>query len=118
MSTQYQPNGIFEVRKTVTYTTEQLEGILVGCFEGGSNYWIDSVEIGDKPKAKYEWLSDIVPLGGTLWITDDEGNRHYLTINKLLTGLRKYRNSDFDDWDSLDYDNILQLALFGEIVYG
>ena len=39
---------IGQVRKVIDVTTKDLDEILVGAFEGGSNYWLSKVRVKDK----------------------------------------------------------------------
>ena len=111
------------VLKPFEVTDDHLESILVGCFEGGSNYWINKVEVKlDDYKGK-KYASECVAAGGELWIYADEGGKHLLTKTSLINGLQTYLNeSKHKNWpdggDAQTDDLILQYALFGEVVYG
>ena len=44
--------------RPMTITNEMIEDILVGCFEGGSNYWITEVICKDWKNTSY--ASDVI----------------------------------------------------------
>tara|TARA_R100000808_G_scaffold22728_1_gene49652 strand:+ start:10843 stop:11223 length:381 start_codon:yes stop_codon:yes gene_type:complete len=108
-----------------------LDNILSTCFEGGSNYWINKVQVVGNDYKGCRYSSDVVSQGGKLIIIthDDEGLM--LTKNKLVKGIQKWyekihypRHKEIQDefhlfdWDADDSDFILQYALFDKIVYG
>ena len=112
---------------------DDLDNILVTAFEGGSNYWIDKIEVKDYKGC--EFASHVISKGGKLIIiTDDE--QLTLTKNKQLKGISKWfaeyyyprqivkhnleMPSSFSDidFDAGDTDIIIQLAIFNEVVYG
>ena len=143
----------------VRLTAQEMDDILVGCFEGGSNYWIEFGVVFD-PTCEVEMLemkngfaSEYVGLGGTLWIpVKDDGQKmicpvvseklakkhgfgdlplgyDFLALDgmALFHGYQRYINHqlakdrfypDMDHMDASDHDSILQMALFGELVYG
>ena len=111
------------VLKPIEVTDDHLDSILVGCFEGGSNYWINKVEVKlDDYKGK-KYASECVAAGGELWIYADEGGKHLLTKTSLINGLQMYLDeSKYQNWpdggDAQTDDLILQYALFEEVVYG
>ena len=111
------------VVKSIEVTDEHLDNILVGCFEGGSNYWIQGIKVAkDDYKGKC-YASECVAAGGELYITTTEGDKHLLTKNMLINGLQQYLDeSKHKNWpdggDAYTDDCILQYALFEEIVYG
>ena len=111
------------VLKPFEVTDDHLESILVGCFEGGSNYWINKVEVKlDDYKGK-KYASECVAAGGELWRYADGGGNHLLTKTSLINGLQMYLDeSEYQNWpdggDAQTDDLILQYALFEEIVYG
>ena len=117
-----------------------LDDILTTAFEGGSNYWLDSVKVVSRGKT-YDTViksAEVISIGGTLEIHDDErvstspitwasgyvvGVRNpILTKERLLNAIEWYIGINglgvLDDHDAQDSDSILQYALFGEVVYG
>ena len=112
-----------------------LDNILATCFEGGSNYWINKIQVVDEDYKGCEYASDVVSQGGKLYLHTDEsdetGEIFELTKNKLVKGIKKwYKNYHYPrhkeiqdelhlfDWDAGDSDIILQLAIFNEVIYG
>lgn len=109
------------VLKPIEVTDDHLDSILVGCFEGGSNYWIKKVEVARDDYKGKKYASECVAAGGAVWIYCD--GKHLLTKQCLIEGLQMYLDeSKYQNWpdgsDAQTYDLILQYALFGEIVYG
>ena len=113
------------VKKVIRVSAEDIEDVLVGAFEGGSNYWLSKVRVKDKDYKGGEYASDVVGLGGELILTTMEGEKHALTQAKMIDGFQKYLDNggmcfpfDSGNPDGWTYDTILQNALFGEQVYG
>ena len=110
------------VLKPIEVTDEHLDNILVGAFEGGSNYWADKVEVKDDDYKGTHCASECVSKGGELYIYS-EGSKYLLTKASLINGLQQYLNeSKHKNWpdggDSMTDDLILKYALFEEVVYG
>lgn len=102
----------------------ELDYILSGCFEGGSNYWITKkITCKDDDFFGAEFASEALSKGATLLIAENDGKLkvHELSKEKLLVGLKTYmekeNNVDLDSMDAGQYDLILQYALFNEIKY-
>ena len=103
-----------------------LDDILTTAFEGGSNYWLDSVTIKDKPDTPHKNLynSEIVSRGGALLCDSVDNGSAVLTKKRLLNAIEWYikdNGGDLDfleDHDAQDADTILQYAVFGEVIYG
>jgi len=111
------------VLKPIEVTDEHLENILIGAFEGGSEYWADNVAVKDGDYKGKKFASECVAAGGELYIHTTEGDKYLLTKNMLINGLQRYLNeSKHKNWpdggDSMTDDVILQYALFEEVVYG
>ena len=114
-----------KVKKVIDVTSDDLDEILVGAFEGGSSYWADIVEVVDGDYKGGKFASDVISRGGELIIHTNDGEGHKLTQAKLINGIQIYvdnkrKNFPFNDTqpDRMTYDNMLQYALFGELVYG
>ena len=113
------------VKKVIRVSAEDIEDVLVGAFEGGSNYWLEKVRVKDKDYKGGEYASDVIGLGGELILTTMEGENHILTQAKMIDGFQKYLDGGgnyypFDSGQAYGWthDTILQNALFGEQVYG
>lgn len=92
----------FEIK--IIVTTDDVVNLLA-CEGGGFDYWAEILEVG-----------------GKLTVYDREEDKdHELTLDKLLTGFRLYADSmhglNMDDFDADVADQILQNAVFGEVVY-
>lgn len=132
----------------VEITEDQVRGLLCSAFEGGSNYWIDSIDYKFRSGVKYkdfckggEFQLDqywhpvqLVPFhpGCAVLITvfDEEGDeerhrkQYRLDRNSIIKGLELFvKTHHFADLiaendDATTGDVFLQLAVFGEVIYG
>lgn len=102
---------------------QRIEDLLVGAFEGGSNYWIKSIKrVTERHPDIYQ-----AAFGDGLHIrADGEPQPRHLDRGHLEQGLRllaeKHPSHMADILDGNDdattADVFLQLCLFGEVVYG
>lgn len=131
--------------KVTELSHDELVSIISGA-DSGISYWAASiwaasmdVDPGDYAKAKDELTEEnfgegicyedviarVLHKGKEIVIVDSESvqTEYKLDLNKLLTGVTKgitdYR-LDFDpkEWDAADCDTVIQLAIFGELIYG
>lgn len=100
----------------VRITDEELYNILDSAFASGISYWCVMVEV-TKRVAGAHYLGEHVVNGGALELTDDEGHKHTLNKAKMLKGLSLYQHHNFDDFDAYDVDRVVQLAIYGHVVY-
>lgn len=128
----------FEIRTKITvYLTQQdIDDIMVSAFEGGINYWCRRVVVqGDYLS---EYASEQISRGGKLaiWLDEpfeDDKTCYVLDRDKFLAGFKLWIESDGDSYDTIDdsdgsvdcgqidaicADEIIQYALFGEVVFG
>jgi hypothetical protein len=117
---------------TIPFTGQNVANEIIPAFEGGSNYWIESVErIQGPPKLPeganwYEnpafWESDFI-----VAITeDDEKEPKLLTPASIQHGLQTmadkfpthFADMISENGDADTADVFLQCCLFGELVYG
>jgi hypothetical protein len=116
---------------------EFFDDLICTMFEGGSNYWIDCIEIdhpdGSKPRGvpNSTWVAEALRKNGSVSIypLDDEVN-YQLTEQKLIAGVQMWADKypdkvsivhniiDSGDIDANEADAILQYALFKELVFG
>ena len=108
-----------------------LEDILCTAIEGAMDYWVDEwveVDLQKPTDSAVDWYY----VSAT--ITDEEGDEYTITPDTIAEGLRmivkrnaardkdlilhSHTNGDRGDHDALDADKIVQLALFGNVVYG
>jgi hypothetical protein len=114
----------FDVTVTVRHSfgRERIDGLLVGAFEGGSNYWIRSAS----PVNEGEDFYEVAPYSGGLCVVDGDGQSNYLTPSALRRGLQtmadKYPRHMADllakNDDATTADVFLQCCLFGTLIYG
>ena len=124
----------FEVRtEIVVHLTQQdIDDIMVAALEGGINYWCSeaSVEGGE---FLGEYASEQISRGGTLLLYDFEEDAYRkLDLEKFLKGFKLWLESGMDVYNAVTAsgevdpcnidagcaDEIIQCALFGEVVYG
>lgn len=120
--------------------TEDIVNLIVSALEGGSNYWY-LIEKRIKPK-KFDYLDKTRPSKGGNWYyeyplnpggaliissqEEPEKGNFRLDLKSIKKGLqimaKKYPNhyKDIlaDNTDATTGDVLLQLALFGELIYG
>ena len=125
-----------------TFTTENINDIIVTALEGGINYWCGSAEIVPTSNVEkfpefegviaelnenVQYASDVIGYGGKLKLVDveDEEEVWELDIEKVLKGIEMYckengiaPNELIDNYDADSADSILQYGLFGELVFG
>ena len=83
------------INKRIEISDEMIEDVICSAFEGGSTYWADNVSCEDK--------EDMKKVGG--W------KHEYLTRTKKKDAVLFIH-------DMFDADLVLQIACFGEVVYG
>lgn len=122
-----------EMNVTLKFTYDEMvefvDDICCTAFEGGINYWVDYAEYVEDRLGAY--MSEHVANGGSIIMygyEDDE--KFYLDRNAILNGIEKYisefgsrnliSNGKIDTYnvDAEVADCIVQLGLFGELIYG
>ena len=123
----------FEVKVEirVELTQQDIDDIMVAALEGGINYWCDEAAVeGGEYLGKY--ASDQISRGGTLLPHDtDEDAYRKLDLEKFLKGFKLWLENGGDQYGAVQghevdccnidagcADEIVQYALFGEVVYG
>lgn len=104
----------------IEVTDEQIEDIMTSALTG-CIYWADNAYIvvarGEEAPDMYN--SAAITHGKVLRIHDAETDKwHRLTLTKFLKGLKLCPAFDYENYDALDAEQVLQMALFGEVVYG
>lgn len=107
-----------------TVSAETIENIVVSSLEGASTYWVGvdntTPEWANNPEdlPTSQYATQLLLEGKTIKLYDveDEDGRWELNLQKLLKGIGKAMSEGYDIED--DVDEVLQLALFGELVYG
>lgn len=128
----------FEIcTKTTVYLTQQdIDDIMVAALEGGINYWCWRIVVQGDYLGEY--ASEQISRGGKLavWIDEpfeDDKTCYMLDRDKFLAGFKLWLEKGGDSYDVIDYsdgsvdcgqidvtcaDEIVQYALFGEVVFG
>jgi hypothetical protein len=103
--------------------------LVIGAFEGGSNYWITDVRYNRLNPSTDMPSYAIIPFmsTGIAWISAlDDDKTYALTRNNMMLGLHAMAKKYSQHWanfmagqdDAETSDVFLQCCLFGEIVYG
>lgn len=115
----------------IEVTDEDIDDIMTTALEGGITYWCNKAEVEGKYLGEY--ASEQIARGGTLKLYPaDEDKTYTLTLEKLLKGIEQAIEEEYFlsyEWwgvsgiDTMNVDAdvadvIIQLALFGTIVYG
>ena len=125
------------IKTSHEFSIQDLTDIMVTALEGGINYWCSRATIKLNPDGTYwniaesdqaciKYASDAVPYDGRLILFDAESEEEWeLTLKKVMSGIQKYceeTNTNpaelMDDYDADTADQIIQYALFNEIVFG
>ena len=114
----------------VKLTQQDIDDIMVAALEGGIDYWCFKVEVvGDYLG---EYASEQISRGGMLKLYDIEnGDKYWLDLEKFLKGFKLWLENDGDEYGAVENgegdccnidagcaDEIVQYALFGELVFG
>jgi hypothetical protein len=109
---------------TTEITREMVDDILTTAFESGIYYWCGDIEIATQSEPAAAHASEVVARGGTILIAHDDGKAEF-TIETFLNGLERYCKVEgrtpsavYEDHDATAADEIVQLAIFDDIVYG
>ena len=112
-------------------TEEDIDDIMCCALEGGINYWCCEAEVVGEYLGEYG--SEQISRGGKLKLHDAESDDVWeLTLDKFLKGfklwiengrdeygaLKSYGGVDTGEIDATCADEIVQFALFNEIVFG
>ena len=109
---------------------EDIDDIMAAALEGGICYWCDKAEVVESDYLG-EFASEQISRGGSLKLYDCESDDTFiLTRDKFIEGVKKACEQGYStEWledgeidtcmiDSDAADVIVQLALFGEVVFG
>lgn len=130
----------FEVKAELHFslTQQDIDDIMVAALEGGINYWAGEAEVVEEKRVA-DWGHEQIARGGVLVIHDieDPGETWELTLEKFLNGFKlwvehgghaicaKEDNGTIEEGgvdtlgiDAACADEIVQYALFGEMVFG
>lgn len=135
---QHALNEALRIEVELIVTEEDIDDIMVGALEGGINYWCRAA-IVPEDKRVAEWGHEQIARGGELLIFviepfDDYDTKCYtLTREKIIKGIKQYIKNpistncieqvdgkltlDCCNADAGVCDEIIQYALFGDIVF-
>ncbi len=133
MTNTHTTDTTFTVALTVEVPIGHLSAWFCTALEGGIGYWSLAENyywLDDETDSPDEtgFYSDIIELGDDY--DEKTGPKHHIDMGVMLRGFtlfaEKYphwlwREGGVEDWDGLDAtaaDVIVQLGLFGEVVYG
>lgn len=128
----------FEVHAEITarLTQQDVDDIMVSALEGGINYWCRRVVVQGKYLGEY--ASDQISRGGQLavWLEEpfeDDKTCYMLDLDKFLAGFKQWLENCYANCDVVDStdgsvdcgqidatcaDEIVQHAMFGDLVFG
>lgn len=106
----------------ISITDEEISDIVDAAINH-CGYWCDLMEYGEKPNGGTA-MSEALMFGGTLVFHIDEPyeqggeTRFELTTSKMLKAIADYGEYNFYTFDGPMSDEVLQTALFGQVVFG
>ena len=123
------------INYTIPISDELIEGILCTAFEGGITYWAENVSCKDREDMKkvggwkHEYLTKTKKKDAVMYIHTVEGGKVKITKslilealqemdkpeNKCTKALGRILDETYDAWDA---DIVVQMACFGQVVYG
>ena len=124
------------INRRIEISDELIEHILCTAFEGGITYWAKNVSCEDREDMlkvggwKHEYLTKTKKKDAVMYIHDAETGEKYIITKKLIIGaLQKMDDTKYkctkalarildETYDADDADIAVQMACFGEVVYG
>lgn len=122
----------FEVRAEikVNLTVEDIDDIMVSALEGGINYWCSEAEVVEDKRCS-DWGHEQIARGGALILHDMESEEKWeLDLEGFLKGFKLWLEDGQDKYGAVESgevdcgnidagcaDEIIQYAIFGELVY-
>ena len=120
-----------EVVLSVEITGEDIDDIVCSALEGGITYWCDYAKVPEAEGYLGQYASEQISNGGSLLLHDFEEGR-WVTLNRdnLLVGIKRAIELGYsEEWldgrtidtsmvDAVTADTIVQLAVFGDVIYG
>lgn len=125
---------VFSVKAEINVKLKEqdIDDIMVAALEGGINYWCGEAEVIEEKRVA-EWGHEQIARGGALVLHDveDPDQTWELTLEKFLNGFKLWIEAGKDEYsvvsdgevdpyniDAGCADEIVQYALFGELVFG
>ena len=123
------------IKHTIQISDELIEFILCGAFEGGSTYWATNVSCKDKEDMKKvggyksDYLTRTKKKDAVMYIHTIDDDKQPITKKSIIDALQKMDNPKYgctkvlgrildETYDACDADIVVQMACFGEVVYG
>lgn len=132
-------NNVLNLSFSVVVTPEDIDDIMVSALEGGITYWANMAKVPEEKRVA-EWGHEQIARDGELHIhvvepfDQDDTEWYILTKEKFMEGLKMWMKApgteliplphgerlgiDTSQIDGAAADEIIQYALFGEVVYG
>jgi hypothetical protein len=97
-------------------TQSLMNDVLIGAFEGGLEWCLRAFVCADEPRGGVESDSFYAPKN-FVWNLRTEDGPTSFNQAKLAKAIQAHPG-DPDNWDVCDYDEIVQMACFDEVIYG
>ena len=128
--------NISTINYTVPISDELIENILCTAFEGGITYWAENVSCKDREDMKkvggwkHEYLTKTKLKDAVMYIHESQtGEKYPITKKSIIDALQKMDNPKYsctkalgrildETYDACDADIAVQMACFGQVVYG
>ena len=127
--------NISTINYTVPISDELIENILCTAFEGGITYWAENVSCEDREDMKkvggwkHEYLTKTKKKDAVMYIHTMEGGKVKITKSLILEALQEMDKPENkctkalgrildETYDACDADIAVQMACFGQVVYG
>lgn len=120
------------INMSVGLTASDIDDIMVTALEGGINYWCGEAEVVEEKRVS-AWGHEQIARGGVLMLHDieDPDEVWELTLEKFINGFALWVENGGDKYGAIEHgevdccnidadcaDEIIQYALFGELVFG
>ena len=122
------------INRRLEISDELIEDVLCCAFEGGITYWANNVSCKDNDDMKkvggwkHEYLTKTKKKDAVMYIHDTESEEKYpITKKSIIDALQKMDNLKYtktldnilgEVYDADDADVFVQIACFGQVIYG
>jgi len=123
------------INRRIEISDELIEHLLCGAFEGGITYWANNVSCHDSEDMKkvggwkHEYLTKTKKKDAKLIIHGTDGGEVAMSKKSIIDALQKMDDPKNgctkalgrildETYDADDCDIVVQMACFGEVVYG
>jgi len=112
---------------TSNITDEMIDNVLCAAFEGGITYWCSQIYHQGNFPGDAEYGHQVVTRGQhvTLFNMFDDQDNPTITRDTMAIGIQKEAERQgmtveawYENHDASDADNAVQMAAFGEVIYG